>query len=234
MNVLSCKIGTGFWKLFTAVSCGALGDSINPCAIVTLLLFLLLMFSLKKERQHILLLGALYIIGIYISYFLIGAGVLKTFFLFGIPHIVAKIMAVIALVLGILMIYEFIFKKRLKIFTISPKVRLKFMDFAKRGSVAGSFFLGIIVGIFEFPCTGGIYMAVLALLSAKTTYLSGIFWLLFYNLIFVLPLILILIIASNPLVADRFLNFEEQKSDLTRFFVGLIMIGLALIIWFLT
>ncbi|MCX6807031.1 MAG: hypothetical protein NT135_02860 [Candidatus Berkelbacteria bacterium] len=223
-----------FWKIFSVVFLGAVGDSINPCAIVTLLLFLIFLFSLRKQRRFIFLLGVLYILGIYVSYFLIGIGLLKTLHLFGIPHLFAKIMALVALVIGIATLYEFFSKKRLRIFSISPNMRLKLMNWANKSSIGGALGLGILVGVFEFPCTGGIYFAVIALLAAKTMFLDGLFWLLFYNLIFVLPLIIILILTTRPLVADKLLSWEEQKSHNTRLAVGIMMIILAITIWFWT
>jgi cytochrome c biogenesis protein CcdA len=221
----------GFWKMLPVVFAGALGDSINPCAIVTLLLFLIFMFALKKPRRQIFILGSLYILGIFLAYFLIGLGLLKTFHLLGIPHLIAKIMAGVALLVGIATLYEFFSKKRLKFFTIPPSVRLKFMDWAKKASPAAAFGLGVLVGICEFPCTGGIYLAITGLLAVKVTYLAGLFWLLFYNIIFVLPLIIVLTLASRPLIADRVLSWEEQKSQISRLVVGIVMIVLAVLIW---
>ena len=229
---LSCKlVGISFWKILPVVFTCALGDSINPCAIVTLLLFLIFMFALKKPKGFIFLLGSLYIFGIFLAYFLIGLGLLKTFHLFGTPHLIAKIMAGVALLIGIATLYEYFSKKRLKFFTIPPSIRLKFMDWAKKASPAAAFSLGVLVGICEFPCTGGIYLAITGLLATKVSYLAGLFWLLFYNIIFVLPLLAVLIFASRPLVADRILNWEEQKSQTSRLIVGIVMVALAILIW---
>lgn len=232
INPLFFDIHSGFWKMLPVVTLGALSDSINPCAIITLLLFLIFMFALKKPRNLILILGGLYILGIFLAYFGIGIGLIRAFYLFNTPHLIAKVMAGITLLFGLATLYEFFTKRRFKIFTISPKMRLRFMNWARKGSPGASFGLGVLVGICEFPCTGGIYLAVTSLLVAKSTLISGISWLFFYNLIFILPLLLILGFASRPLVADKLLNWEEQKSQNSRLAVGIVMILLAVLIWY--
>ncbi len=58
-------------------------------------------------------------------------------------------------------------------------------------SVPGAFFVGVLDSLFLLPCSSGPYIAILALLSKNTTRTDGILYLLFYNLIFVLPLLII-------------------------------------------
>jgi cytochrome c biogenesis protein CcdA len=58
-------------------------------------------------------------------------------------------------------------------------------------SVPGAFLVGVLDSLFLLPCSSGPYIAILALLSKNTSKLDGILYLLFYNLIFVLPLLII-------------------------------------------
>ena len=52
--------------------------------------------------------------------------------------------------------------------------------------------LGVVVSLFELPCTGGVYIAIIAMLSKHVS--ASYLYLLIYNLIFVLPLIIITVL----------------------------------------
>jgi len=77
-------------------------DSFNPCAISAALIFIGVMFTLKKDRKLILTVGLFYVLSVYITYFLIGVGLLRAFNLFGIPHIIPILGAAFVTLFGIL------------------------------------------------------------------------------------------------------------------------------------
>src|SRR3989338_1370421 len=82
--------GGGTW-LFPLVAVSALLDSINPCAFSVLLITIAFLFSLGKPRKEVLALGASYIAGLYLTYFLIGLGILKALHLFGVPNFMGRL-----------------------------------------------------------------------------------------------------------------------------------------------
>lgn len=57
-----------------------------------------------------------------------------------------------------------------------------------------TFLLGAFVAIVELPCTGAVYLAILALMSQSGLVVSNLIMLIAYNLLFILPLIIILIL----------------------------------------
>ena len=74
---------------------------------------------------------------------------------------------------------------------------------------------------------------VLGLLHDQATYLTGFGYLLLYNLIFILPLVLILTIASNSAVLQKVQAWQQKESHPMRFWGGIAMIALGVIIFFL-
>jgi len=83
------------------------------------------------------------------------------------------------------------------------------------------------------PCTGGPYLAITTLL-AKIGFSWNVFWLLvIYNFIFVLPLIVILLLAYFGISAKRMSEWKNSKKKWMRLFIGIVMIalGLLLILW---
>jgi cytochrome c biogenesis protein CcdA len=58
-------------------------------------------------------------------------------------------------------------------------------------TIPGAFVAGVIDSLFLAPCTSGPYLAILSLLSQTTSRWQGVGLLLLYNLIFIIPLLLI-------------------------------------------
>lgn len=190
-------------------------DSINPCAFSVLLLTIAFLFSLGKMRSSILKIGGVYILGIFLAYLLIGLGILQVLHIFSVPHFMAKIGATLLIFLGFIgIINEFFpsFPIRLAIPSLSHGTIAGLME---RASIPTAFILGALVGICEFPCTGGPYLLILGLLHDSGTYWSGLGYLIFYNLIFILPLVLILLGASNRAVLDKIQ--EWRKNNIRKF-----------------
>ena len=72
------------------------------------------------------------------------------------------------------------------------------------------------------------------MLSVKATYLQAVGYLLLYNLMFVMPLFVVLFATSNKAVVQKINEWEQSKSMTMRFVSGLLMVALGLIIllWF--
>jgi cytochrome c biogenesis protein CcdA len=86
------------------------------------------------------------------------------------------------------------------------------------------------VALFEFPCTGGIYVAILGMLAVKASQLEGIIYLLLYNIAFVIPLIAILVLASNRQVVEKLRDWQKVENLKMKLLMGLFMIALGAII----
>jgi len=77
-------------QLLPAVVVTGLLDSVNPCALAVILLLLAFLFTLRKSRGRIVMLGSVYIGMIFLVYFAIGLGLLQTVRLSDDPHFVAR------------------------------------------------------------------------------------------------------------------------------------------------
>jgi len=100
-------------------------------------------------------------------------------------------------------------------------------------SLPTALLLGALVGLCEFPCTGGPYLLVIGLLKDQATYLTGVGYLLLYNLIFVLPLVIILFIAGNAALVERVRTWQREKRSSMRLWGGIAMILLGSLIFLL-
>ena len=96
-----------------------------------------------------------------------------------------------------------------------------------------AFLLGALVGLCEFPCTGGPYLMVLGLLHDQATYLRGLSYLIFYNLIFGARLVVILFIASSESLLSKVQTWQKQERKDMRVWAGIAMLLLGTFIFFL-
>ena len=116
---------------------------------------------------------------------------------------------------------------------IHPKVKPLIEKWVYRVSIPAAVILGIIVAAIELPCTGGMYMAILALLANTVTKSTAILYLLFYNLIFVLPLIIITLLFVFGLEGHKVHDWVEKHKKKTRLIVGIVLILLGVILFLL-
>ena len=220
----------GKW-LLPLVSVAALIDSINPCAFSILLLTIAFLFSVGNLRSSILKIGGVYILGIFAAYMLIGLGIFQALHIFNTPHFMAKLGSWLLIILGLINILGVFFPKfpiKLKIPDGAHGLMARLMA---KVSVPTAFLLGALVGLCEFPCTGGPYLMVIGLLHDQGTYLSGLGYLIFYNLIFVAPLVILLWIGSNEKLLEKVQGWQRAERPTMRLWGGIAMIVLGLIIF---
>lgn len=222
----------GAW-LLPLVAVAALLDSVNPCAFGILLLTIAFLFSMGAERGRMLRLGAAYILGIFAVYLAIGLGILQVLHLFDTPHFMGKIGAGLLIALGSINLVGAIFPSFPIRFRIPKAAHEKMAPLMRRASLPAAFALGALVGLCEFPCTGGPYLMVLGLLRDSVTYLRGVGYLLLYNAIFILPLTIVLALASDSAVVEKMRAWKRDENRAMKLWAGVGMVLLGIIIYIL-
>lgn len=170
----------------------ALVDSINPCAIAVLLILLTaLMIAGGKKRAAYA--GLAFTASIYIAYFLFGLGLFSVIQLSGLSYFFYELVGVFALLIGLANIKDFFWYGGGGFVMEIPRswrpTLKKILENVT--SPLGAFLSGFVVCLFELPCTGGPYLFILGLLAEESTRDAAIPLLAYYNLIFVLPMLMI-------------------------------------------
>lgn len=230
----SYKSFWSFSKLFPLVLISGFLDGINPCAFAVLIFFVAFLFTLRKATKHILKIGFIYISMIYLAYLLIGIGLVHAFVFSGQVHLMAKISAYVVMFLGLINIKDYFWYG--KGISLSPKIKTDFYKkWIHKLTIPSVMLVGFLVGLCTFPCSGGIYVAIIGLLSAKTTYLKGLYYILFYNFMFVLPLMITLFFLTNRRTLGQISRWENSNKRMLKLISGIIMIALGIIIlvWFI-
>lgn len=223
-TALTWKISQqGTW-LLPLVSIAALIDSINPCALSILMITIVFLVGIGQSRAGIVKLGAIYIAGIFLAYLAIGFGLIHALHIFNTPHFMAKLGAGIMIVWGVLELINVRFPAfpiKLQIPQAAHGAMARLMN---RASIPAVFVLGMLVGLCEFPCTGGPYLMVIGLLHDTGTYLRGAGYLILYNLIFISPLVVMLAIASEKSLLGKVDVWRKKHNRDMRLWAGVLMI----------
>ena len=212
------------------VVASALIDSVNPCAF-SVLIFLLISIVALENRRRILMVGGVYIAAVFIFYLLSGFGLFTIVSLSGFSQALSLIGATAAVVLGLISVLDALRNRDEFLIAIPSSKKEQIEHYIRTATLPAAFALGIFVGIFELPCTGGIYLAILGLMSRSYTLMEGLPYLILYNFIFVLPLILILLMVAYGVAPERANEWRVRHRRTLRLIVGLAMITLGVIIF---
>lgn len=221
-------VGEGGFLLLVLAS--GLLDGLNPCAIAILLFFLAFLHVARRDRSDVLRMGVLYVAAIYLVYFLIGLGLLVALVLTGEAHLLARVAAFLVIALGLLTLGGLLWEPLGRVTRAPHRLWERAQPLLRQATLPSAFGAGLLVGLCTFPCSGGIYVAILGLLSTRTGYLTGLAYLYLYNLMFVLPLVAILAAVQNRSLARRLAAWEVAHRRWTRFLSGLLMVAVGALI----
>jgi len=212
----------------------ALVDAVNPCAFAVLLILMMTVIT-TGNRKKALFSGLSFSFSIFISYFLMGLGFYSIVASFQTSQIFMKIIGVIAIILGLLNLKDFFWygKGFLMEVPLSWRPKLKKI-ISKITNPFIAFLIGFLVSLFLLPCTSGPYIVIIGMLGNKVTYNLAIKLLVLYNLIFILPMILISLGTYFGLNIEKAEEKRNKSLKWLHLIAGIIMIfmGIYLVIGF--
>jgi cytochrome c biogenesis protein CcdA len=225
--------------MFVKITGLALADSVNPCALAVLAMVLMaILIQSPEKKRKVLFAGLAFSLAVYIGYLSYGVIIIQFFRSFAEllrnnSSYIYNGLAVLAMVLGALNIKDFFFYKKGGFATempiwMRPKVK-KIIE--KITSPGGAFVIGLLVTIFLLPCTIGPYIVASGTLSELGT-LGALPWLLYYNLIFVLPMLIItFIIYLGFSEVERVSGWKDRNIKILHLIAGILLflVGLALL-----
>ena len=202
-------------------------DSINPCAIGVLLLMVSVVLGGKGSTKRLLFLGSLYILAIFMTYLLAGLGLM--YFLANVPLFVAEYLALFVgsfvILAGILEIKDYFWYGKGISLQIPPYFANKIHDFSKNTTVPGVIMLGVFIAGVELPCTGAPYLAIITMLSLNFNFYAFLL-LLLYNIVFVLPLIIILLLVAGGTKISAIKEWKQANKGYMRLAIGFMLVAL--------
>ncbi len=225
--------GFNFSKRLTLplVLSAAAVDAINPCAFAVLIILMVTILS-SGQRRRALFSGLAFAVAIYISYLLMGLGLYQALTTVGFSRWFIKFIAALALILGLLNLKDFFWYGGggfIMEVPLSWRPKLKSL-ISSITSPIGAFLIGFLVSLFLLPCTSGPYIVILGMLSQKETFVSALGWLLFYNAIFILPMIIITLAVFNGLDPQKAEEVRQKRLRILHLIAGILMLGMGIMI----
>jgi len=222
----------------TVIAAAAI-DGINPCAFTVLLLFITAMLATMQAgghginaiRMRLLSQGGIYIAAVFLTYLALGVGLLKTLDFFTREHLPARIGALTAILFGLWMLKDFFLPDLGWRLQAPSQIGRTAQEMAKKATVPALIVGGFLIGLCTVPCSGAVYLGVLSLLALQPSALLGYSYLVLYNLIFVLPLVVILVAASARPTLNRLAHWNLHHKEWVRLALGggVVVMGLLIL-----
>lgn len=205
-------------------------DGLNPCAFAVLLFFVSFLYAVRAPRPEVFRMGSLYAYAVFLVYFLIGLGLLGAILVSEDPHLIAKVAAVAVIVLGGLTLLRAAVPRIPSLGSLAgstwPKIKARILA----GSLPSALGAGLLVGLCTFPCSGGIYVAILGLLASNTTFLEGLGYLYLYNGMYILPLVAVLVVVTDRRVALAASRWERAHAGSLRLATAAAMVAMGAVL----
>jgi cytochrome c biogenesis protein CcdA len=215
-------------------------DGINPCSFTLLLLFVAALLATMGKagaggvtlaRRRLLLNGGAFVLAIFLAYLVLGTGLMQVSTVLAQNHLGARLGALLSVLLGLWMLKDYFLPG------VGPRLaaprwvaaRVRGVDGA--ASAATMFGLGTLISLCTVPCSGAVYIAIVSLLALQTNFAVSYGYLLVYNVMFILPLVAILMIASSRAGLTRLARWNLHHRDGVKLVLGggVVVLGLAIL-----
>ncbi len=220
--------------LLTVVVAGL--DAFNPCAFFVLLFLLSLMVH-ARSRARMLLVGGTFVLVSGLIYFVFMAAWLNVFLVLGELRLVTMIAGAIAVGLAVINIREYFFFDSGGPSLSIPDSKKPGMYRRMRGLVgaksvwatlAGTVILAVAVNSYELLCTAGLPMVYTRILTLRETDTFVYYmYLVLYNIIYIIPLLVIVILFVTKLGSRK---LGEAEGRLLKLLSGMMMLALGILL----
>ncbi|MGI9324809.1 MAG: NrdH-redoxin [Pseudomonadales bacterium] len=221
--------------VFTLVIAGV--DAFNPCAFFVLL-FLLSLLVHARSRLRMMVIGGIFVLCSGLVYFLFMAAWLNVFLLLGELRIITLLAGILAVAVAALNIKDyFYFQKGVSLSipdSAKPSLFQRMRTVVNAESwptmLFGAIVLAVVANSYELLCTAGFPMVYTRVLTLSGLSQPGYYlYLGFYNLIYVIPLAVIVLVFALTLGSRK---LSERDGRMLKLVSGLMMLGLGLLLVF--
>ncbi len=215
-------------------------DGINPCAIAVIVFLLGYLITFAGKRSRLWITGIIYIVTTFVVYFVIGLVFVKSIeqllgnqYYAVISLTLNTVLGVILIFAGIINLKDFFWFGKGLFLGISKGAFPKIQKLAMVASYPLVALLAVMVTLFEAPCSLPLYLGTSKLIADSASSLATTAgYLSIYNLMFVVPLIVVLVIigVTSNMVAVK--EFEHRGKRWLKLIMGAILVMLGVILLF--
>lgn len=219
-------------SFFAIMLPAAISDSINPCAFAVMLLLLTSILSRHQSRRKTLLAWAMFALAVFLTYLAMGVWLFSALATASNTFVLKLIVGILWLVVWLANLKDYFRYGKRFVMEVPFSRRPKMQDLIyKVSSPIWAFAIGILVSLFLLPCSSGPYFTILWFMSAQSKELNlrWYIYLIVYNLLFVLPMLVIAIMVSFWYASvDKLAKIKHEKTKLIHLIVGVLMLGLGI------
>lgn len=216
-------------------------DGVNPCAFATLIFFVSYLTLSGRRGKEVLLVGGAFTMGVFLAYLAVGLGLYKALELVGstleiLSNIVYGMTGVFCLVLAVFSFLDYRKAKKGQIedmlLNLPEPLRKRINATIRKGRntshyALGAFFAGILISFLELACTGQVYLPTIIFVSSiPEMRLKALLFLVIYNLLFILPLVIIFILVYFGTTSKDLSKFLQERAALVKLIMGIVFIAL--------
>lgn len=210
-------------------------DAFNPCAFFVLL-FLLSMMVHGRSRARMALIGGIFVFFSGLIYFLFMTAWLNLFLYLGELRFITLTAGALAILIALINIKDYFWFKKGFSLTIPDHEKPGLIDRIRKllrlesisTVIVATVVLAIVANSYELLCTAGFPMIYTRILTLKALSVeSYYFYLLMYNLIYILPLLLIVIVFTIKLGSRK---LSEREGMVLKLLSGVMMLMLGLLL----
>jgi len=240
----------GVW---TVVGAG-LADGFNPCAFTVVVFFISFLTLMGYKRHETALIGALYIVAVFLTYLALGFGFFKAFYMMRGFHTLSKVIylsiGALSVFLGVLSVKDYIiFKKtgragdmalqlpqpvKNKIHSIVTEYYRKDKSGRQKalfGLGVSALAVGFLISLLEAVCTGQLYLpTIVFVLKEGSLRARALIYLIIYNFMFILPLVFVLLAALAGATAKDFETYAKKHTGFVKLAMALVFLSLGLVL----
>ena len=217
-----------------AVASAAALDAINPCEFAILILLMGSLLLNEGQRKKALYTGLSFVAAVFIAYFAMGIGILQFIrsYTLSFAGYFYNIVGGLAIILGLLNIKDYFWYGGGGFLMEVPRSwRPKMHNLIlKITTPVGGFIIGLLITLFLLPCTSGPYMVILGMLATKATFAKALGYLIFYNLIFIAPMLAIVLAMYFGLSSEKAEAWRKDKLRLLHLIAGVVLLILGIVI----
>lgn len=215
----------------------ALANGLNPCGIGMLITFLgyLLVFGGRgKEKKWLLKTGIVYIVTVFVTYLLLGLAFYQVAFYmqrWWLAGVFKQILGVFIVLAGLVQLKD-VFWMDSPLHLRMPKIGFeKINKLMARTSYGVTILIGVLTTVFSTPCMLPLYIGTTAVIARSGLPMTSVLgYFLYYNLIFILPLIGILLLMVSGRKVVEMKEWEHKNTKWMRFLLGVALVVMGAVI----
>lgn len=208
------------------VLAAGLVDGLNPCAFATIVFFISYLAFMERKGREILAVGAAFALGVFLAYLGVGFGLLKFLtalpFLSAISRWIYGLTAVLCLALAGGSLYDWWQARRGKPqdmqLKLPTRLRRSINRVIREGAQMRAFVgvalvSGVVISLIELACTGQVYLpTIVFVLGVPELKAKAGLYLVLYNIMFVLPLVVVFTLAYFGVSSQRLGVFIHRRA----------------------